>query len=433
MRKVKRLSLILGILMIMATATGCMQFDIGLEFNSDNTGKVTSIVAMNSEMFDDEDSNSNYDSDIDIPEGYKGEIEVITTPITYEEDGMVYEGGKSEAILSDVTSYIEANGDMKFIDLPNGLKRLEMSFDDEISAGIQGDESTSSEDGLNILSMLKMTGGKIQFTLKTDYKVVNHNATRVENGVYIWDLLEMAIEENETGKQIEPVFLEYETNKKESIVVGDEGKLPLIKGFKDLSKTHWAYNDIMTLVNKGIISGVKPVVNGVGEYAPNDTVSLGQFLAISTRLVMPDEIPDGVNGYHWAAPNYWAALDNRMISEFDFGSSDEELNAGISREDMAQILVKVAEVNGEYLKIKDGIENNIRDYKDISKDRAEAVKMAYSNGLLVGDSNGNYNPKATLTRAEVAAVFCRVMNYTERPLVEVPRANPIILPVDPVI
>lgn len=107
---------------------------------------------------------------------------------------------------------------------------------------------------------------------------------------------------------------------------------------------------IMTLVNKGIISGVKPAVNGIGEYAPNDTVSLGQFLAISTRLVLSDEIQDSVPGYHWAAPNYWAALDYRMISEFDFGSSDEELNAGISREDMAQILVKVAEANGEYKK-----------------------------------------------------------------------------------
>ena len=217
MKRVKGLSLILGIIMIMVTATGCMQFDIGLEFNSDNTGKVTSI-----------------------------------SPLTYEEDGSVYKGGKSEAILSDITAYIEANEDMKLIDLPNGLKRLEMDFVDKISEGIEDEDGSGDA---SILSMLKMTGVKMHFTLKTDYKVVNHNATRVENGIYIWDLLEMAIEEYETGKEIEGVFLEYEIEKKETTSVEEQ---PIIKGFKDVSKTHWAYNDIMTLVNKGIISGVKP-------------------------------------------------------------------------------------------------------------------------------------------------------------------------------
>ena len=45
----------------------------------------------------------------------------------------------------------------------------------------------------------------------------------------------------------------------------------------------------------------------------------------------------------------------------------------------------------------------------------DAFLKAYSKGLLVNDADGNFNPKDTLKRSEVAAVFCRVMNYTKRP------------------
>ncbi|MGI6669573.1 MAG: S-layer homology domain-containing protein [Acetivibrionales bacterium] len=47
------------------------------------------------------------------------------------------------------------------------------------------------------------------------------------------------------------------------------------------------------------------------------------------------------------------------------------------------------------------------------------MEKAYSNGLLAGDDTGKFNPKKSLTRAEVATVFCRVMNYIERPVVVV--------------
>ena len=58
-----------------------------------------------------------------------------------------------------------------------------------------------------------------------------------------------------------------------------------IVAFSYLPSNHWAYNDVMTIANKGIISGTTAPVNGVGTYDPNGTVTLGQFLAIATRLV----------------------------------------------------------------------------------------------------------------------------------------------------
>jgi hypothetical protein len=185
--------------------------------------------------------------------------------------------------------------------------------------------------------------------------------------------------------------------------------------FSDVKSGQWFYNDVMTLTGKGIITGVTAPVNGVGRYDPQGTVTLGQFLAISTRLVAEDHIKAVPNAKHWAEPNYNAAVKSGLIQSTDFKNTPEALNAPISREDMACILVNVAKANGEELTEKLGITYNIKDYASIESLKKGYVIKAYSNGLLVGDNAGNFNPKKSLTRAEVATVFCRVMNYTKRP------------------
>lgn len=191
-----------------------------------------------------------------------------------------------------------------------------------------------------------------------------------------------------------------------------------VASWSDLNSSHWAYKNIMTMVNKGVISGVSTPVNGVGKYDPTGTVTLGQFLAISTRLVANDKIVKG-DYAHWATANYNAAIQANLIRSSDFEGSPLALNANLSREDMAYILVNIAKANGEDLKIKDGIQNNIKDYNSISPNRQNVVLQAYSNGLLAGDTQGKFNPHKVLNRAEVAAVFCRVMNYSARPEVKV--------------
>lgn len=191
-----------------------------------------------------------------------------------------------------------------------------------------------------------------------------------------------------------------------------------VTSFSDVPSSHWAYNDIMMIVNKGAVAGTTTPVNGVGTYNPEGKVTLGQFLAISTRLVASDKIQEG-NYTHWATPNYVAAIESNLIRSSDFSSTRESLDANISREDMAYILVNIAKANGETLEVKAGIQNKIKDFNSISPERQNVVLQAYSNGLLAGDNLGNFSPKATATRAQIAAVFCRVMNYVERPSVSV--------------
>ncbi|MBN7774150.1 S-layer homology domain-containing protein [Clostridium aminobutyricum] len=66
---------------------------------------------------------------------------------------------------------------------------------------------------------------------------------------------------------------------------------------------------------------------------------------------------------------------------------------------MAGLLTNMAQVNGETLRVKEGIEYNIPDYYSIRS--RYGVREAYSNGILCGvDKSGTFNPQGTLTRAE---------------------------------
>jgi len=190
--------------------------------------------------------------------------------------------------------------------------------------------------------------------------------------------------------------------------------------FSDVPSTHWAYKDVMTITSKGILKGKTEPVNGVGTYNPDDNVTVGEFLAIATRLVAKEKILNlGGETSHWAYPYYFAAMGSGLIEPKQFEGVAEELDAPMLREDMAMVLVKIAVMNGERLEIAPHIENAIYDYETIDASKRESVKKAYSNALLTGkDTTGRFDPKGNLTRAEVATVFCRVMNYTERPEVK---------------
>lgn len=183
--------------------------------------------------------------------------------------------------------------------------------------------------------------------------------------------------------------------------------------FDDIGQ-HWASESIMLCLQHGAIAGVRNAdENGVSSFKPNDQVTLGQFLAVITRLVAPDKI-QGDTSSHWATPNYNAAVQSNIIRSSDFESSPASLNANLSRQDMAYILVNAAKANGETLESIPDVNLLMSDYNSISPSRQDAVEKAYSNGLLAGDTQGKFNPHNTMTRAQMATVVCRLMEYAPR-------------------
>ena len=157
-------------------------------------------------------------------------------------------------------------------------------------------------------------------------------------------------------------------------------------------------------------------VNGIGTFNPGGKVTLSQFITVLTRLIAADKIDSSLagSGVHWAMPNYSAAIDIGLIYAYEYSSSKADLEKQLTREEMAVLLSRAAEINGEPLEILPGIENNINDLDKVSSDKVTAVKQAYSSGLLFGVNNNNFDPKGTMTRAQMATVVCRLMNYAPR-------------------
>lgn len=198
-----------------------------------------------------------------------------------------------------------------------------------------------------------------------------------------------------------------------------------LKSFDDVPKGNWAHSYIMLCVQHGAIAGTRsPDANGIGSFSPNTNVTLGQFLTVLTRLLAEDYLDGNAystsKGYHWAYGAFVAAVDSGIIRGSDFKSDNASLDQALSREDMAYLLVRAADVKGENLEILPRVETMMKDYNSISADRKEAVKQAYSNGLIAGFGDGSFGPNATMTRAQMATVVCRLMEYAPRGTVTVP-------------
>lgn len=146
------------------------------------------------------------------------------------------------------------------------------------------------------------------------------------------------------------------------------------KEFSDLDG-HWARTVITDLYNDGIIAGVSAT-----EYAPDRTVTVGEFAALAARTV-------GLN-------------DEALLSALPERSKNDE----ITREEMAVILIKA------YGALKEEIpEGSISGYDDADEvkytdEMASAVRL----GMIQGVDEKTLMPYATATRAQAAAVIKRL-------------------------
>ena len=196
-----------------------------------------------------------------------------------------------------------------------------------------------------------------------------------------------------------------------------------LTGFDDVPKNHWAYPYIMTIVNAGGMNGTKEPINGIGHFEPDDVVTLDQFLAVLVRLAASDKLVPARAGEHWAATYYRTAKElgwlhfegsnigfseelDEIVTENDM---DSLLDSMMRRDTMAHYLVAAAQETGEQLPYVEELPFEDNEY--ITSKRS--VSMCYAAGLLEG-SNGRFRPSASVTRAELAAICCRLMNYMDR-------------------
>jgi len=175
-----------------------------------------------------------------------------------------------------------------------------------------------------------------------------------------------------------------------------------VSRFPDL-KGHWSRTVVGKLTGLGIINGMND-----GKFYPQNKVQADQFIKMAV-LAMGYKVPS-TSGY-WAEPFIDIALSEGIIKEGEIADYTKPL----TRELMARMIVRTAMKRDEKPddKYDQFIIGKISDYPKIDDNIKQYVIDGYSLGLLQG-SDGKFNPKNTLTRAEAAAVIIRFIDVNER-------------------
>lgn len=176
---------------------------------------------------------------------------------------------------------------------------------------------------------------------------------------------------------------------------------PVKYTYSDVTPSHWAYNSIEDLTKRGIIDG-----NDDGTFMPSNSITREAFIKM---LVTAMEL--SVNWYETpftdASESAWyynyvataanLGLVNGLENDF-FG-----VGHNITRQDICVLIHRA------FYAEETAADANCNDYAQISDYAKTAVSVMYKNGILQGDDDGNFNPKTSATRAEVATIFSRVL------------------------
>ena len=171
----------------------------------------------------------------------------------------------------------------------------------------------------------------------------------------------------------------------------------------DVAESHWAYEYIRLGKGTGMFNGV-----GEGRFAPDIPFEATSAIVVADRLYQRcyggEEIPKNDSGYPhlWFQPYEAYAVEHGILErahEFDYVP---EIERGLFCKLLLRALPETALVPI----------NQITDIPDVDEttDEGRGILRLYNAGVLTGvDEAGHFNAGAFLTRAEAAAMVCRIL------------------------
>ncbi|SHH08943.1 Uncharacterised Sugar-binding Domain [Anaerosphaera aminiphila DSM 21120] len=175
--------------------------------------------------------------------------------------------------------------------------------------------------------------------------------------------------------------------------------------FKDIDN-HWAKDIIKYVVEKGYFNGVDKY-----NFAPNQKATRGEFITVLGRLAKVDvskyqiaKAKDLNKGVFYEPYVNWA-FEVGIVKGYEDGTFRGEDN--ISREEMAVLLYNTL----KYMKVDLGESSNelFKDQDKISDWAIESVNFLKAGEFIKGKEDNKFDPKANLTRAEIAQIIYNVI------------------------
>lgn len=198
--------------------------------------------------------------------------------------------------------------------------------------------------------------------------------------------------------------------------------LPAIRSYTDAAFTDvandWTREGIVNSYELGLMSGVSKT-----QFSPGGSLTIAEGLTAAGRVFNLWHGGDGVlpqSGATWYDGAVEYAIENGIITRGQFESYD----VPATRAQLAGILAK-ALPKEDYAPI-----NSITSLPDVTADTPYSADIftLYNAGILTGtDKYGTFHPDAPITRAEVAALLCRLVKPATRKTVtleELPANRP---------
>ncbi|WP_227744999.1 S-layer homology domain-containing protein [Lysinibacillus sp. OL1] len=192
--------------------------------------------------------------------------------------------------------------------------------------------------------------------------------------------------------------------------------------FKDVPKSHWAYDSIKQVAEKGLVAGYSD-----GTYKPSAQVTRAEFATFLSRVFdgndrTPSKFSD-VGASHWANDAIQEGLAVGFIKASDFSNNRFEPNKAMTRGEMSRWLANgLAHANADYGKAIEEMANSsltiipIPEFYGggVNKKDLPYIGVALGTGLLSGYEDFTFKPNGNTTRAEVATILIRFMDAMKK-------------------
>ena len=179
--------------------------------------------------------------------------------------------------------------------------------------------------------------------------------------------------------------------------------------FADVAENEWYYPYVFTVYRYGLMNGTSKTT-----FAPNAATTRAMVvqvlfnMAAESQNVPVVDIFDDVKYGDW----YFLAVTWAALTGVSTGTSDTTFspNDPVTREQLAAFLYRFTTLCGIDCRA-DGDLSKFADQNQISGYAKDAISWAVGAGIINGKSPTAVAPRAYATRAEIAAMLCRLLDY----------------------
>ena len=201
----------------------------------------------------------------------------------------------------------------------------------------------------------------------------------------------------------------------EEVIITEE-RVPLAPpyiGFKDVLENAWYYGAVRQVTTSGLFVGISEDLFG-----PNMGVTRGMFVTVLSRVEFDgsDKVPSGTSHFTDLSQDWykdsvaWAAANKITYGTSDTKFSPDDL---ITREQMIVMLHRYAMYKGYDMSHSAGALSNFGDKNMVTKANETAVEWAIKHDLISGMTPTTLAPRGDTTRAQLATVMIRFIDYSK--------------------